>query len=60
MICTITTSFPQFNDLEELGYVGFGIGFYEDKTEIVGTSTTKECFTGKIIDYLHAMIIAGK
>ena len=59
-MCCIMISVLQFNDLEELGFVGFAIGFREEKTHIVGTSTTSVCFKPKVIEYLHAMIMASE
>ena len=40
--------------------MGFAIGFNEENTQVVGTSTTLKCFTPQIVEYLHAMIVAGK
>lgn len=50
----------QFQKLEELGYQGFALGFYEEATELVGTGATVNLFSAPLIEYLHAIIIAGK
>ena len=34
-----------------LGFVGFAIGFNEENTQVVGTSTTLKCFTPQIVEY---------
>ena len=47
----------QFDDL---GFVGFAIGFLEEKTHIVGTSKTSTCFTPAIVEYLHALAVVGR
>lgn len=52
----------QFEELDDLGFSGFAIAFYEDKMELVTTSalSTSESFTPQMIEYLHALIIAGE
>lgn len=49
----------QFQELEELGFYGFSIGFCGSKMELVGTRKTLSCFDAELIEYLHAKIIAG-
>ena len=49
----------QFNELEELGFIGFSIGFYDECSWVVGTSATLKCFTPELLEYLHAVVIAG-
>ena len=49
----------QYDELEGLGFVGFALAFFEDKSEIVGTSSTLKCFTPELVEYLHAVMIAG-
>ena len=46
--------------MEELGFVGFSIGFYEEFSQVVGTSGTLKCFTPELVEYLHAVVIAGE
>ena len=46
--------------MEELGFVGFSIGFYEECSQVVGTSATLKCFTPELVEYLHAVVIAGE
>ena len=57
MCCIMICVLLQFN---ELGFVGFAFGFHEEKTHIVGTSTTSVCFKPKVIEYLHAMIMVSE
>jgi len=45
--------------LEELGFVGFSLAFFEEKSQIVGTSSTLHCFTPQLVEYLHAVLITG-
>ena len=45
--------------MDDLGYTGFAIAFYEDKTELVGTKMTLPCFTPDFIEFIHAKIISG-
>lgn len=49
----------QYDELEGLGFVGFALAFFEEKSQIVGTSSTLKCFTPEFVEYLHAVIIAG-
>ena len=46
--------------LEDLGFVGFAIGFYEEKSQVTGTSNSMSCFTPQVVEYLHVLIKAGK
>ena len=50
----------QFDELEELGFIGFSVGFFEEKSQIVGTKNTANCFTPQVVEYLHALMISGK
>jgi len=49
--------FPQFDELEEMGYIGFSVAFFEEKSQIIGTSSTVHCFTPQVIEYVHALLI---
>ena len=49
----------QFDELEELGFVGFSVAFFQEKSQIVGTSSTLQCFTPQLVEYLHALLITG-
>ena len=53
-------SLLQFEELEGLGYVGFSLVFLEEKSHIAGTSSVMKCFSPQLIEYLHAVIVAGK
>ena len=46
----------QFDELDDLGYTGFSIGFYEEETELVGTRETGAIFDSALIEYLHAKV----
>lgn len=50
----------QFQELEQLGFSGFAVAFYEDKMELVSTCAMTESFTPQMIEYLHALTITGK
>ena len=50
----------QFHELEDLGFSGFSVAFYEDKMELVSTSSMSDSFTPQLIEYLHALTIVGK
>ena len=50
----------QFDELEELGFIGFSLAFFEEKSQIVGTSSTLQCFTPQLVEYLHAVLITGR
>ena len=50
----------QFDELEELGFIGFSLPFFEEKSQIVGTSSTLQCFTPQLVEYLHAVLITGR
>lgn len=49
----------QFSELEELGYKGFAIGFHGAKSQLVGTSSILQTFTPHLLEYLHAVVVAG-
>ena len=49
----------QFSKLEELGYKGFAIGFHGAKSQLVGTSSILQTFTPHLLEYLHAVVVAG-
>ena len=49
----------QFDELNDLGYTGFGIAFCEEKVQIAGTSTTTSSFTPSVVEYLHALVRVG-
>jgi len=34
-------------------------GFYDECSWVVGTSATLKCFTPELLEYLHAVVIAG-
>ena len=57
---TSYNKFAQFQELESLGFSGFAIGFYEDKMELVSTSSMSKSFTPQMIEYLHALTITGE
>ena len=46
--------------LEELGYAAFAFGFYQDDLQFVSTSNATSCCSPPLIEYLHAVVIAGK
>ena len=52
--------FLQFQQLEDLGWHAFAFGFHGDAVELVGTSTAITCCNSKVLEYLHALIVAGK
>lgn len=56
MLCV----FSQITELENLGYAAFAFGYFEDDVQFTSTSTAKCCASPQIIEYLHAVIIAGK
>ena len=58
-ICNHLTLF-QFDELSELGYMGFAIAFHGEKVQIAGTSTTTASFSPSVVEYLHALVRAGK
>ena len=49
----------QFSELEELGYKGFAIAFHSGKSQLVGTTSVLKSFTPHVLEYLHAVIVAG-
>lgn len=50
----------QYDELEDLGFRGFAIGFKNEYTQIVGTSEMLKAFSPPLVEYLHAqVIIAG-
>ena len=49
----------QFDELNDLGCMGFGIAFCEEKVQIAGTSTTTSSFTPSVVEYLHALVRVG-
>ena len=51
--------YVQFDELEELGFIGFALAFLEEKSQIVGASSTLHCFSPQIVEYLHALLITG-
>ena len=50
----------QFEELENLGYCGFAVAFFEDKMELVSTSSMSDSFHPQLIEYLHALTITGE
>ena len=50
----------QFQELEELGYHAFAFGTYGDAVEMVGTTSALKCCSPQIVQYLSAVLIAGK
>ena len=46
----------QFDEVEDLDFKGFAIGFYEQWSEILGTSGTKNCFTSPVLEWMHALV----
>ena len=48
--------------LEELGYNAFLFSFLdnEDNVQFTSTSTVRCCATSKMLQYLHAVIVAGE
>ncbi len=49
----------QFEELDELGYIGFSLAFNENKMELVTTSSVAHSFNPKLVEYLHAVIVSG-
>ena len=59
---TLSFTLVPFNpssELEELGYKGFAIGFHGAKSQLVGTSSILQTFTPHLLEYLHAVVVAG-
>ena len=50
----------QMEELEELDYTGLAVAFSHENTIAVGTSKTLKCFYPEFVEYVHAVIIAGK
>lgn len=50
----------QFQELEELGYHAFAFGTYGDAVELIGTSSALKCCNSQIVQYLSAVLIAGR
>ena len=48
------------NELDTLDYSGIAVAFSEENTLAIGTSKTLKCFNPEFIEYIHAVIIAGK
>ena len=46
----------QFDELNDLGYMGFGIAFSGEKVQIAGTTSS---FTPSVVEYLHALVRLG-
>ena len=46
--------------MDELGYAAFSFGFLEDDVQFTSTSTARCCATSKMLQYLHAVIVAGE
>lgn len=59
LIICCTSMHIQFSELEELGYNGFAIAFHKGKSQLVGTSSVLKSFTPHVLEYLHAVIVAG-
>ena len=49
----------QLDEVDDLGFKGFAIGFYEQWSEIVGTSGTKNYFTPPVLEWMHALVTIG-
>ena len=49
----------QLTELGELGYRAIALGFFEDDVQAVYTPDCSSCITAKLVDYIHAVIIAG-
>ena len=52
--------FMQMNELETLCYSGLAVAFSQETTLAIGTSKTLKCFYPEFVEYIHAVIIAGK
>ena len=52
--------FMQMNELETLGYSGLAVAFSQETTLAIGTSKMLKCFYPEFVEYVHAVIIAGK
>ena len=52
--------FMQMNELETLGYSRAGCSISQETTLAIGTSKTLKCFYPEFVEYVHAVIIAGK
>ena len=50
----------QFTELECLGYNGFAIAFCGEKRQLVGTQSVLPSFSPRVLEYLHAIVIAGR
>ena len=46
----------QFDELEELGYVGFSIAFRRNKSILSGTPSILNCLTPELVEYPYAVI----
>ena len=44
----------------DVGHVGLAVAFSHENTIAVGTSKTLKCFYPEFVEYVHAVIIAGK
>ena len=60
MTCQWILFDPQYDELENLGFKGFAAGFYQECSQIVGTSSTLQCFSPAVIEWLHALVTVGK
>lgn len=46
--------------MQEIGYTGFGIGFYGSSVQIAATDNVQPSLTEKFISYIHSVLEAGK
>ena len=47
-------------ELEELEYTGLVVAFSHENTIAIGTAKAFKCFCQEFVEYVHAVIIAGK
>ena len=50
----------QFQDLERIGYSGFALGYFQEDIQLVGTQAAINSISSALLEYLHAVIVAGK
>lgn len=58
-ISIMTDSSLQFTELEKIGYHAVAYGFFENDVQAAYTTTCTCCVTPQIVNYIHAVTIAG-
>ena len=51
--------FIQFTELQRIGYNAVAYGFFENDVQAAYTTSCTCCVTPTIVDYIHAVFIAG-